>query len=135
MQPDDPTFMRNQPVMRGGSVAWWLIPAGLLGAISVTLFAFSIPIASAVAWTGILVEVALFIAMCLVAAAVRSGRTRGMALAALMCAMALAAVVLLLVVYTVAAADPSGSSTSVMPVVELADISSAWSHAGFSWGS
>ena len=33
----------------------------------------------------------LFIAMCLVAAAVRSGRTRGMALAALMCAMALAA--------------------------------------------
>lgn len=104
MRSDDPTFMRNQPVMRGGSVVWWLIPAGLLGAVSVTLFAFSIPIASAVAWAGILIEVALFAAMCFVAVAVRAGRTRGIWLAALMCAMALVAVVLLLTVYTIASA-------------------------------
>lgn len=102
MQSDDPTYVRNQPVMRGGSVAWWLVPAGILGAVSIGLFAFSIPIAATAAWAGIVIEAALFLAMCVVAARVRSGRARGIWFAVLMCSMAFAAVVLLLTVYSIA---------------------------------
>ncbi|MGP3534581.1 hypothetical protein ACTU3I_07285 [Microbacterium sp. RD1] len=59
----------------GGSMVRIVI-GGVIGLIAVVLFAFAVPVAPAVAWIGIALEVALFAVLAVSAGVLRSGRYR-----------------------------------------------------------
>ncbi|GAB2515793.1 hypothetical protein GCM10027064_11950 [Microbacterium petrolearium] len=90
--------------MRGGRAAWWLIPAGLLGAVCVVLFAVSVPEAGLVAWLGIVLEVVLFAAIVAVSLTQPLGGRRSALFASLLGAMAVVGVAIALTIYAMATA-------------------------------
>lgn len=99
----DPTRVRNQPALGANAgAARWLIPAGIMGAVAVVLFALAIPIAPAVAWVGVALQVGLYVAMCVTAGVVGPGRYRSFTFAWLTIAMAASALVLLIVILVIA---------------------------------
>lgn len=103
----DPTRVRDQPALRGGAPARWLVPTALLGAVAIALLVLTLPIAPVVAWVGIALQVGLFVSMAICAAVLPAGRRRGYALAILMIGMAVAALVSLLLLLAIAR-SPSG---------------------------
>lgn len=98
----DPTRVRNQPEIRSPHAAMWLVPAGILGAIAVGLFALNMPVDPVLARIGILLEGALFVVMVVVTLARPPRRRLGIWLAILMLAMAAVALVLLSILATTA---------------------------------
>lgn len=98
----DPTLVRNQAALGASGATRWLVPAGILGAIAIVLFAFSIPIVPALAWIGIALQIALFASMCAAAALAAAGRYRSFLFAWLMLGMAVSALVLLLTILGIA---------------------------------
>ncbi len=108
----DPTRVRNQPALGpNAGAARWLIPSGIMGVVAVVLFALAIPIAPAVAWIGIALQVGLFVAMCVTAGVVGPGRYRSFTFAWLTIAMAASALVLLIVILVIAWAGVPQSAT------------------------
>lgn len=89
---------------RGGRAAWWLVPAGALGAVCVVLFAVSVPEAGLVAWLGIALEVVLFAAIVAVALTQPLGGRRSALFASLLGAMAVVGVAIALTIYAMATA-------------------------------
>lgn len=77
---------------RAGSRAA-LIPALVVGVIAIVLFAFAIPVAPAIAWIGIALEVALGALIVANAFALREGRYRRLTLRVVMIAMIAVAIV------------------------------------------
>lgn len=109
---EDPTRVRNQPALgENAGAARWLIPSGILGVVAVVLFALAIPIAPAVAWIGIALQVGLYVAMCVTAGVVGPGRYRSFTFAWLTIAMAASALVLLIVILVIAWAGVPQSAT------------------------
>ena len=86
---DDSTRVRNQPAIRSGTRRRWLMPAGLLAAITVALLIAALCLQAGVAAFGIVAVTALYLAMIVVGAVVRDIRSRNIALAWLMIALAL----------------------------------------------
>ncbi|GAB2509724.1 hypothetical protein GCM10027064_03880 [Microbacterium petrolearium] len=95
--PDDPTLMRNQPVLQSPRRRWWLIPGLLLAAAGIASLAAALPLGPALAGTGIGIVAAAAIAMVVVAFAVRRPVVRNRVLAALMALAALVSIVLLVI--------------------------------------
>ena len=100
----DPTLVRNQPALKAGSAAGWLIPAGLLMVIAVGVLVLLIPTAPAPAWIGIALLVGMFAVMCATARMLPRGRSRSLLWAVLMAGMAVTALVVLLVIRALASA-------------------------------
>lgn len=97
-RPVDETFVRNQPALRKDAPRSWLLWAGLLGAVSVAFLIANLGAQFAAALTGILALVALYAAMLVCAATMRTSRRRNVVLAALMIAMVLVSVAALIAV-------------------------------------
>lgn len=93
----DPTLVRNQPAIRSGHRRRWLIPAGLLAAVTSAFFTAAYSIQTVVSTIGIVVMVVLYVVMVLVAITVRAVRPRNIAFAWIMSVMAAAALALLFV--------------------------------------
>jgi hypothetical protein len=78
----DPGSVDERPGGRGAALAdragsrWALLPAGIVGVVAIVLFAFAVPVAPAVAWIAIALEVALFAVLVVSAAGLRAGRYR-----------------------------------------------------------
>jgi hypothetical protein len=100
--PGDPTRVREQPALRGGSAARWIVPSAILGVIAIVLFAVCIPIAAAVAWIGIALQAAFFLVLTVATLALRPSRYRSGIFAGAMIGMAASALLLLLVILGVA---------------------------------
>jgi hypothetical protein len=89
------TRVRDQPEIRSPRSAMWLIPAAVLGAIAVGMFALNMPVDPVLARIGILLEGALFATMIVVTLARPPQRRLGLWFAGLMLGMAAVALVLL----------------------------------------
>lgn len=80
----DPTAMGNQPALWSAGRARWLIPAGALTGVAVTMLVLTLGLQILLPWTGIIVSVALYLAMIGVAIWVRDPHRRNIAFAWLM---------------------------------------------------
>ncbi|MFJ6654385.1 hypothetical protein ACIQLJ_16465 [Microbacterium sp. NPDC091313] len=78
----DPGSSGERPGGRAAALAdragsrWALVPAAIVGVVAIVLFAFAVPVAPALAWIAIALEVALFAVLVASAAGLRSGRYR-----------------------------------------------------------
>lgn len=89
LDPDrDPLEVRNQPALWSGGRRRWLIPAAALGAVAVVMLAMTLSLQILIPWSGIVLTVALYLAMVGCAVWVRDVRRRNLAFAWLMGAMA-----------------------------------------------
>jgi len=97
--PDqDPTLVRNQPALRTPRRRRWLVPGGVLAAVAIGMLAATLQLERALPMIGIILVVAIYLAMLIVAVAVHQPRRRDAAFAWLMVAMTLAALVVLALV-------------------------------------
>ncbi|PZF56219.1 hypothetical protein DEI92_15120 [Curtobacterium sp. MCBD17_034] len=95
---DDPTLVRNQPALTTSDGTIWVV-VGAITAIVVGLVMWLMGLlVPAVGWTGLVLVLALFVAMLVVRFAVRHVRHRLATLAALEGAMVLVGLVVVLVV-------------------------------------
>lgn len=103
----DPGSAQERPDGRGGALAdragsrWAVLPAAIVGVVAVVLFAFAVPVAPALAWIAIALEVALFAVLVASAAGLRAGRCRRLSILVPtvgMIAVALVFAVILLVI-------------------------------------
>lgn len=94
---------RASDTMRGGRGVWWLVPAGLLGAVCIGLLLASASFVGFIAWAGIALQLVLFGALVFVALTRPLGPERSLLFASLLGAMAVSAVGLMLTVYAIAA--------------------------------
>ncbi|MDO7881192.1 hypothetical protein [Antiquaquibacter soli] len=75
-QPIDPTRVRDQPSLRNSSGTIWLVVGGLLTVVSAILLSFLTTLDTALAITGLVVVLALSVAMVAVRVLVPEGRRR-----------------------------------------------------------
>lgn len=92
---------RGSPVARkaGGRIA--LIVAGIVGVVAIVLFAVAVPVAPAIAWIGIALEVALLAALAVSAVVLREGRYRRTSILVITIAMMVAAVLFAVLLLTI----------------------------------
>jgi len=91
---DDPTLVRNQPVIGQGRRRQWLVPAALLAAITIGLMIIALDLQTAVPVAGIVIISTLLAAMAVVAIVVEPTRRRNILSAWLMSTMGLVALTL-----------------------------------------
>ena len=91
----DPTEVR-QPTLQSPRRRAWLVPAGLLAGVALTVFALAIGLNAAIAVTGLVLVSAFYIAMLVCAAVVENTKNRNLVFAWLTGAMCVASVLLLL---------------------------------------
>jgi hypothetical protein len=95
----DPGSPQDRPEGRADGVArktgsWaGVLVGGIVGLIAVVLFAIAVPVAPAVAWIGIALEVALFAVLAVSAGMLRDGRYRRLSITVLTAGMVTVAVV------------------------------------------
>ncbi len=94
---DDPTLMRNQPAILTGRRRRWLIPSGLLAAVTVALLVAALSMQTVVPTVGITVMTVLYLVMLVIAVTVPTTRTRNIAFAWVMSIMGAVALGLVLV--------------------------------------
>jgi hypothetical protein len=110
--PGDADAAESSPATRaadrvGGRVGGRLgiIPAGVVGAVSIVLFAFAVPFTPALAWIGIALQVAIFAALAVGASTQRPGRYRSLNVTVFTFAQIAAAVIFGILVVTTALAQ------------------------------
>jgi len=94
----DPTRVGQQPALRGGRRAGWLIPTGIVAAVAVAMLAVTVQLDPLLPPIGIVVIVVLYLAMVVCAVAIRAPATRGLVFAWLAAAIAVVALLALLLV-------------------------------------
>ncbi|WP_345800021.1 hypothetical protein AAIB33_11095 [Microbacterium sp. AZCO] len=99
--PTDPTRVGLQPALQTARRRQWLVPAGLLAAIAVGIFALTIPLNPAISLTGIVLDVLFYAAMLVCAATVPQPRGRNLAFAWLMGGLAVTSALLLLLLLAI----------------------------------
>jgi hydrogenase/urease accessory protein HupE len=87
----DPTRVRDQPAIRSGRRRRWLVPAGLLAAVTIAFLVAALGMQTVVPVVGIAATALLYLAMVVVAVTGRPVRSRNVALAGLMALLAAAA--------------------------------------------
>jgi hypothetical protein len=87
----DPTGVRDQPAIRSGRRRAWLVPAGLLAAVTIALLVAALDLETWIPAVGIAATALLYAAMLMVAGTVRPVRARNVALAWLMILIAVVA--------------------------------------------
>jgi len=84
----DPLAIRNQPALWTGRRRRWLVPALVLCVVAVTMLAATLSLQVIIPWAGIVLMVALYLAMLGCAVWVRDTHARNLAFAWLMGGMA-----------------------------------------------
>lgn len=97
----NPTDLSNQPALRNAKPTRWLVTAGIMAAVAVVLFAFSLELQIALPVIGIVFAVVMWIVMFIVARSVHQARRRNLTLAWLMIALALGSLLIIMGVYVV----------------------------------
>lgn len=103
---NDPNRVMNQKAVQNPNRKAWLLASGLLAAICIVLFAFSIPIVAAWAWIGIAFQIAIFAALLVNGLTGRRSASQGYVFAVLLCVQA-AVALLVIVIIAVAAWMPA----------------------------
>jgi len=98
--------VRNQPALREGGRARWLVPGAILGAVAIGMLVVTMQRQAGESLVGIVIVAALYAAMLVCAWAVRSRRARNLTLAWLMLGMAIAALGVLLIVLVTERSGP-----------------------------
>lgn len=104
---NDPTRVTNQDAVQRPNPKVWMIASGLLALVAIVLFSFSLTIVAAVAWIGIAVQVAIFVAILANGLTGRRGSYQGYIFAVLFCVQA-AVALLVVIVIAIAAWAPLG---------------------------
>jgi hypothetical protein len=97
---DRPENRMDRVAHRTGSRAG-IVVGGVVGLVAVVLFAFAVPVAPAIAWIGIALEVALFAVLAVSGGMLREGRYRRLSITVLTIAMIAVAVVFGILLLTV----------------------------------
>ncbi|MFN3949429.1 hypothetical protein [Microbacterium sp.] len=106
-RPLDPTRVTDQKAVREPNARVWILASGILAAIAIVLFAFSVPIVAAWAWIGIAFQVAIFAALLANGLTGRRSSYQGYLFAVLMCVQAAVALIVIVII-AIAAWMPMG---------------------------
>ncbi|QIG39870.1 hypothetical protein G5T42_10550 [Microbacterium sp. 4R-513] len=93
-----PTRVREQPALDTEKRRQWLVPAGILAAVAILVFALTASLNPPIGLTGIILVCAFYGAMLVCAMTVDSVKTRNLAFAWLMGAMSISTTLLMLFV-------------------------------------
>ena len=96
-RPDD----RIDRVAQKTGSRWAVLPAAIVAVVAIVLFAFAVPVAPAVAWIGIALEVALSAVLAVSAGLLRGGRYRRVSITVLTVAIVAVAIVFGILLLTI----------------------------------
>ena len=87
----DPTWVRNQPALSTPRRRWWLVPGAILAAVAIGMLVTTLELQTFVPTVGVILVLACYISMLVVAVRIDDPRRRSVTFAWLMAAMTVSA--------------------------------------------